>query len=48
MPEGKMVPSSNLEDAENLQDNIDLDELADRIAALLLREISIEVERTGR
>ena len=48
MPEEKMVPSSNLEDAENLQDNIDLDELADRIAALLLREISIEVERTGR
>ena len=36
------------EDSETFPESIDLDELADRIVALMLREISIETERTGR
>lgn len=43
-----LSPVSASDDDESVQENIDLNELADRIVALLLKEISIEVERTGR
>lgn len=39
---------TDAEDSQNLPGTIDLNELADKIVVLLLREISIETERTGR
>jgi hypothetical protein len=41
-------PDSASEDNQSLLNRVDLTELAEKIAALLLKEISIETERTGR
>ncbi len=50
MPEEETIlsPASSSDNNDGLQESIDLRELADRVVALLLRELSIEVERTGR
>ena len=40
--------SSSEEDTATLQKSIDLYKLAEKIVSLLLKEISIETERTGR
>jgi len=46
MPVDYIKPESEV--ADPIQGEIDLEELAKKIVALLLREISIESERTGR
>jgi len=42
------MPTDDAEDDDFGLDEIDLDELAEKIVALLLQEIEIENERTGR
>jgi hypothetical protein len=42
-----MAPEYSEEDVSGM-DDIDLEELAEKIVALLLQEIAIEIERTGR
>jgi hypothetical protein len=46
MPVEYINPESEI--ADLIQEDIDLEELAKKIVDLLLREISIESERTGR
>jgi hypothetical protein len=42
------VPPEYAADDDLELDEIDLEELAEKIVALLLQEIEIEIERTGR
>ena len=43
-----LEPDSISQNSEPIPESIDLNELAEKIAALLLRELSFESERTGR